>query len=137
MISNKTISDESLRYKLLPGNYQKDMYLECEGLIAVMFHHASLYDNSLIDKNKDDQKLHLQALTVLSDLFTGTIQDYFCLKDKLSLLDKAQSATLRMFMTAKDENMKNKCNYILKRLMKITNKYSNILEPNNSSTGNI
>jgi hypothetical protein len=90
-------------------NVEVDLYLECKGLMAVIYHHAKLYDDYLYAKDEAIAKFHYKGVKMLGGILNATIDENFDLKDKLALIGEAQALCLRMQQEAKHEKIKKQC----------------------------
>lgn len=104
---HKVIAD-NLRIKYIKGT-AVDMFLECSELMAVIFHHAKLYDDYLDARDKKMADFHYKGVLMLGKILNDTIDEHFNLRDKLSLIGEAQALCLRMQQEAKHEKIKRQC----------------------------
>lgn len=100
------------RVKIFSG-VKVDMYVECKGLLATIYHHAVLYDQYMADRNEPESVIHLDSINILGRIFNATVEENFDLHDKLSLIGQAGALCLRMVQEAKDDRIKGMCRKLL------------------------
>ena len=106
MLHKVLVSD--LRIKYIKGT-AVDMYLECDELMTIIFHHAKLYDDYLDARDEKMAEFHYKGVLMLGKILNDTIDEHFELRDKLALIGKASSLCLRMQQEAKHEKIKKQC----------------------------
>jgi hypothetical protein len=117
---DKKVIASDLRIKRIK-NVEIDIYLECKGLLTVIYHHAKEYDGCLELKNKDEAKMHLEAIKILGRIFNATVEENFNTHDKLCLIGEAQAICLRVMQETKDEYIKRETYQLLKMYARSTN----------------
>jgi hypothetical protein len=118
------------RVKVFMG-VKVDLYVECKGLLATIYHHAVQYDDYMSVNNISEANIHLDSMNILDKVFTATVSEQFDIHDKLSLIGEAGSLCLRMIQEAKDNKIKIMCRKLLVRNNRLL---ISILEHKNTPT---